>query len=217
MSRPGRDTTAGRVYLDLQARAREEGRPTGELLVLYVHERLLFRVGRSSHRSRLILKGGMLLAALEERRPTRDVDLLAQAIDNDIDAVSDLVRDVLAVTVDDGVEYDVGRMQAKTIRDIDPNPGVRIVVPAHPSSPRGASRRRQHWRSGDAGAGRTRIPEPARRTVHPARLSDRDRPRREDRDDDRPWRRDDQRTRLRRRCHLDPPTRDRRATPARRD
>lgn len=56
------------MYLDLQARAREECRPTDELFVLYVHERFLFRVAASPHRSRLILKGGMLLAALEERR-----------------------------------------------------------------------------------------------------------------------------------------------------
>lgn len=130
MSRPGRDTTAGGVYLDLQARARREGRPTDELLVLYVLERFLFRLAQSGHRSHLILKGGMLLAALEERRPTRDVDLLAQAVDNDTEAVGDLVRDVLAVPVDDGVEYDVGRMRAETTRDLDPYPGVRIVVPA---------------------------------------------------------------------------------------
>ncbi len=72
----------------------------------------------------------MLLAALEERRPTRDVDLLAKAVDDNVDAVSDLVRDVLAIAVDDGVEYDVGQMRAETTRDLDPYPGVRIVVPA---------------------------------------------------------------------------------------
>lgn len=130
MSRPGRDTTAGGVYLDLQARARREGRPTDELLVLYVLERFLFRLALSAYRSQLILKGGMLLAALEERRPTRDVDLLAQSVDNDIVAVGDLVRDILAVPVDDGVEYDVGGMRAETTRDLDLYPGVRIVVPA---------------------------------------------------------------------------------------
>lgn len=130
MSRPGRGTIAGRVYLDLQARARREARPTDELLVLYVLERFLFRVASSTHRSRLILKGGMLLAAMEERRPTRDVDLLARAVDNDVKAVSDLVRDVLAVPVDDGVVYYVGEMRAETTRDLDPYPGVRLVVPA---------------------------------------------------------------------------------------
>jgi hypothetical protein len=39
MSRPTRDTVAGRAYLDLQNRTRAEGRATQELLTLYVVER----------------------------------------------------------------------------------------------------------------------------------------------------------------------------------
>lgn len=70
MSRPTRATAAGRVYLDLQARAKSERRPTEELLVLYVLERFLHRLSRSPHRSRLV-KGGMLLAAFEETDPGR--------------------------------------------------------------------------------------------------------------------------------------------------
>jgi len=77
VSGPTRATTAGRAYLDLRRRARAEGRGTDELLVLYVLERFLYRVSVSDHRHRLVLKGGMLLAALDQRRPTRDVDLLA--------------------------------------------------------------------------------------------------------------------------------------------
>ncbi len=64
MSRPSRDTAPGRAYLDLQARARREGRPTDELFVLYVLERFLYRLSLSELRDRLVLKGGMLLAAL---------------------------------------------------------------------------------------------------------------------------------------------------------
>jgi hypothetical protein len=55
--------------LNLQARARAEQRPTDELIVLYVLERFLYRVSQSRHRQRLVLKGGMLLAAFNERRP----------------------------------------------------------------------------------------------------------------------------------------------------
>lgn len=99
MSRPTRDTTAGRVYLDLQARARREGRPTDEIFVLYILERFLFRLSRSAHRQRVVLKGGMLLAALDERRPTRDVDLLARATQNDVESVASLVRDILRVEI----------------------------------------------------------------------------------------------------------------------
>ena len=39
MNRPSRQTTAGRVYLDLRALARRQGRPTDEILILFVFER----------------------------------------------------------------------------------------------------------------------------------------------------------------------------------
>ncbi|HMG40036.1 MAG TPA: nucleotidyl transferase AbiEii/AbiGii toxin family protein [Acidimicrobiales bacterium] len=130
MSRPTRTTAAGRAYLDLQARARSERRPTDELLVLYVLERFLYRLSRSPHRSRLVLKGGMLLAAFEERRPTRDVDLLAREVSNDLETVARLVHDVLLVGADDGVEFRPDRLAMDVIRDGDVYPGARVVVPA---------------------------------------------------------------------------------------
>lgn len=130
MSRPSRDTVGGRAYLDLRARARREGRPTDELLVLYILERFLFRVSVSPYRDRLVLKGGMLLAALDERRPTADVDLLAEAIDNEIESISAVVREVLAIDADDGVTFDESDLRAVAIRDADPYTGVRITVPA---------------------------------------------------------------------------------------
>ena len=130
MTPVSRDSVAGRVYLDLQARARSDGRPTDELLVLYVLERFLFRLSQSPHRHHLILKGGMLLAALDERRPTADVDLLARVIDNDVEIVSALVAEILAVDVDDGVEFALEDLRAEVIREADLYAGIRIVVPA---------------------------------------------------------------------------------------
>jgi Nucleotidyl transferase AbiEii toxin, Type IV TA system len=117
MTRPSRDTTAGRVYLDLRARARRDRRGTDELLVLYVLERFLYRLSMSRHRDRLVLKGGMLLAAYNQRRPTRDVDLLARAITSDVDAVAALVRELVTIDVDDGVVYEPERLSARTIRN----------------------------------------------------------------------------------------------------
>jgi predicted nucleotidyltransferase component of viral defense system len=128
--RPQRDTVSGRVYLDLQNRARREGRPTDELFVLYVLERFLFRLSISPHRERLVLKGGMLLAVFEERRATRDVDLLARGVSNDIDEVAAVIREVVAIDVDDGVVFEADRLDARVIRDDELYAGVRIVVPA---------------------------------------------------------------------------------------
>lgn len=130
MNRPSRDSAGGRAYLDLRARARREGRPTDELLVLYVLERFLYRLSISSHRSQLVLKGGMLLAAFDERRPTADVDLLATAVANDVETISGVVREVLAIEVDDGVVFEPDGLRAQVIRDADPYTGVRITVPA---------------------------------------------------------------------------------------
>ena len=123
MSPVRRDSTAGRVFLDLQAIARKTGRPTEELLVLYVLERFLYRLAASPHRARFVLKGGMLLAALETRRPTADIDLLANAVANDVDSVSELVRAVLEITVDDGVSYEADQLRARVIRVAGSTPG----------------------------------------------------------------------------------------------
>lgn len=80
MTQPTRETTAGRVYLNLRRKARAEARGTDELLVLYVLERFLYRLSISEFRDRFVLKGGMLLAAFDERRPTRGVDRHAKRL-----------------------------------------------------------------------------------------------------------------------------------------
>jgi hypothetical protein len=58
--------------------ARQTNQPFDVLLTRFVRERLLYRLSRSSHADRLVLKGAMLLTTwLPETAPgTRDVDLL---------------------------------------------------------------------------------------------------------------------------------------------
>jgi hypothetical protein len=130
MTRPSRATTSGRAYLDLLTRARRESRPSDELLGLYVLERFLYRLSVSAHRDRLILKGGMLLSAFGQRRPTRDIDLLAKATSNERAAVAALVGEIAALQVDDGVIYETSQMTTRTIREHDLYPAVRVAVPA---------------------------------------------------------------------------------------
>jgi len=96
MTQPTRQTPAGRAYLDLQNRARHEGRSTQELLTLYVVERWLARLSASPYAEQFVLKGGMLLAAYDARRPTADVDALARHIANDQDAVVARITEVPA-------------------------------------------------------------------------------------------------------------------------
>jgi iron complex outermembrane recepter protein len=97
--RATKETTAGRKYLELQREARRTGRPTDELIQLYALECFLDRLAHSEYVQNFVLKGGVLLAALNARRPTRDIDFAARAIDNDTDAVLRVVREIAVISL----------------------------------------------------------------------------------------------------------------------
>jgi predicted nucleotidyltransferase component of viral defense system len=128
--KPNHSDLAGSRYLALQRLARAQKRTTAELLQLYVLESFLRRLVRSRHDDRLVLKGGMLLAAFDLRRTTRDVDVLALQTDNDPAALRRLLLDVTSVEVEDGVEFSQGTLTAAVIRDDDVYPGVRASLEA---------------------------------------------------------------------------------------
>ena len=128
--RPTRATVEGRAYLDLQNLARRQQRPTDELHQLYALEGFLVRLAQSPHADKLVLKGGVLLAAYDARRPTRDVDIQARAISGDRDDVLQLVRDIAAETIDDGLAFDTSTATAETIRDDDQYSGIRVTLTA---------------------------------------------------------------------------------------
>jgi len=130
IQRPTRATVEGRAYLDLQNLARRQRRPTDELQQLYALEGFLARLTESVYADRLVLKGGVLLAAYEARRPTRDVDLQARAIAGERDDVLRLVRDIAAVDLEDGLVFDIDGATAEIIRDEDEYSGVRVSLTA---------------------------------------------------------------------------------------
>jgi hypothetical protein len=126
--RPTRETVEGRAYLDLQNLARRTDRPTDELHQIYALEGFLDRLAHSGHAKRFVLKGGVLLAAYDARRPTRDIDLSGRAIANETRAIREVVAEVLAAEVDDGLAFDRRAVAAETIRDQDDYGGVRVFV-----------------------------------------------------------------------------------------
>ncbi len=130
MSAPTRASTAGRAYLDLRKLARESHRPVDEMLQLYVLEAFLARLASSRFAEQLVLKGGVLLAAFDERRPTRDIDLQAQALGNDTETILAATREIAAITLDDGVAFDVDTATAEPIRDEAIYSGVRVTMTA---------------------------------------------------------------------------------------
>jgi hypothetical protein len=130
MTRPTRDTPAGRAYLDLQNRARRERRGTQELLTLYVAERWLARLSASANANQFVLKGGMLLAAFDARRATADADALARDMANDEATVIARVVEIARLPDDDGVEFLTETVTARTIRDDALYAGVRVAMDA---------------------------------------------------------------------------------------
>ena len=127
MSRaPTKATVGGRTYLALQKKARQEGRPTDELLQLLALETFLDRLSTSAAANDLVLKGGVLLAAYDKRRPTRDVDLSARGLTNSVEDTVELVRAILEQKRDDG--WNFGSPTGEAIREEDAYSGVRVTV-----------------------------------------------------------------------------------------
>lgn len=127
-TRPARATIAGRTYLDLQNLARRTKRPTDELHQLYALEGFLARLVVSPYIDRLVLKGGVLLAAYDARRPTRDVDLQGRHIPNDIEEIRGMVCSIAGIGLDDGLSFDTDSATAEVIRDEDLYSGVRVSL-----------------------------------------------------------------------------------------
>ena len=127
-TRPTRATPGGRAYLDLRKAASEAGRPTDELLQLYALEGLLDRLVGSAHADRFVLKVGLLLAAFDARRPTRDIDLAAIDLASDRDELRAMINEVLTVSSEDGLEFDPASTTAEAVRDDALYGGVRVTV-----------------------------------------------------------------------------------------
>lgn len=131
MNRPTRETAAGRAYLDLQNRARREGRRTQDLLTMYVVERWLARMSTSPYAGDFVLKGGMLLASFGSRRPTTDADALARKMPAEEDAVAARVVEIARLfDPDDGIIYLTETVKAAMIRDDALYSGVRVTMDA---------------------------------------------------------------------------------------
>jgi hypothetical protein len=127
---PTRATSAGRAYLDLRKKARQDHRPVDELLQLYVLESFLARLSRTRSADRFVLKGGVLLAVFGERRPTRDIDLHARSIANSPGTVRAAITGIAATSLDDGVIFDTQAATTEVIREEDQYPAVRVSMTA---------------------------------------------------------------------------------------
>ncbi|WP_069599453.1 nucleotidyl transferase AbiEii/AbiGii toxin family protein [Brevibacterium aurantiacum] len=127
---PPRDSPARRAYNDLRNLAQRHQRDPAEYITLYALEGLLARIAASEFSPDFVLKGGVLMAAFASRRPTRDVDLAASGFPNDVPEVEQRIREIAAITIVDGLEFDSNSVRGEPIRDEANYTGVRVKVVA---------------------------------------------------------------------------------------
>ena len=122
-----RDVPAS-VHSRLLRVARERGEELQRLLVRYALERFLYRLGRSQHSERFVLKGAMLFQVWEGglQRTTRDLDLLGIG-DNSDASVLGAFREIWRIdALEDGLELDPESLTVEPIREQSDYVGLRI-------------------------------------------------------------------------------------------
>jgi hypothetical protein len=116
------------VRARLTDRARQRRENAQLLMTRYAIERILYRLSRSAHRDRFVLKGAMLFSlwAPTPYRATGDLDLLGYG-DNAPDVLAAVFREILATPVeDDGVVFHPETLRAAAAREEDEYAGVRL-------------------------------------------------------------------------------------------
>ena len=119
---------AASVRQRLLNKARASGRPFSELLQYFAMERFLYRLSKSAHADKFVLKGALMFTVWHapETRPTMDIDLLG-ITDNSIDAIAVIAQAVCQQDVEaDGLVFDPGSIEvARIVEDAD-YAGVRV-------------------------------------------------------------------------------------------
>ncbi len=109
-------------------RAKKDQRPFNELLQYFAIERFLYRLSKSSHADRFILKGALMLRVWQspELRPTMDIDMLGRTNNKEAEIIAQ-IRDILTVDVEtDGLAFDPDSIQAERITEDADYGGIRI-------------------------------------------------------------------------------------------
>jgi hypothetical protein len=130
--RKPRDVAAS-VHQRLLNMARQTDRPFNELLQHYAIERFLYRLARSSHADKFILKGALMLAVWKApvTRPTMDIDLLGKT-ENDIGKIASLTREICRHDVEpDGMRFDAETVAGERIAEDADYAGVRVRFRAY--------------------------------------------------------------------------------------
>ena len=119
---------AASVHQRLLNIARDTDRPFNELLQYFAMERFLYRLSKSPHAEKFILKGALMLTVWKASisRPTMDIDLLGQT-DNIFDNIVSITSDICLQDVEpDGIIFDETSIKGEQITEDADYAGIRI-------------------------------------------------------------------------------------------
>ena len=105
-----------------------------DALVYYGLERTICRISVSPYASHFVLKGGIFLYAIFDRkyeRATTDVDLLARRISNSAEEMKSVFREIFAQDVDDALVFDLDSITAEDITEFKEYHGLHISAVAY--------------------------------------------------------------------------------------
>ena len=125
---------ADSVKAKLKHFALSSGYTFQEALVYYGLERTIYRISVSSYASHFVLKGGIFLYAIFDRkyeRATTDVDMLARRISNSAEEMKSVFREIFAQDIDDALVFDLDSITVENITEFKEYHGLHISTVAY--------------------------------------------------------------------------------------
>lgn len=108
--------------------AKQSNRDFNAILLHFFQERFLYRLSKSPYRNNFILKGALMFIVynIPLSRPTKDIDFLGSLISNDESEIQKIIKDVVSISVNDGVSFYPDSVDTEKITEDADYHGVRV-------------------------------------------------------------------------------------------
>ena len=123
-------SNAMKIKAKIRNIAKQKNIPAQVILQNYMFERLLVRLSVSEHKEKLVLKGGMLVAAIVglDNRATMDMDTTIKNLPITPQAIRSVLEDICGIAFEDDVTFEIGKISP--IREDDIYGGYRVMLNA---------------------------------------------------------------------------------------